>query len=330
MESWRTQLKVDPVPSLLASDNAAICYFVRRDLLGEEETPVETLWHLPEVESILKKQLGNGAWKYPGGSKEHLRSHEDYDQIETFRALGLLVEKYGLTRRHQAASRAADYLFSHQTPEGDFRGICGNQYSPYYSAAIMELLIKAGYESDPRIEEGFRWLLALRQSDGGWALPLRTVGKKFDEKTLKADPIQPHRAKPSSHLITGMVLRAFAAHREYRRSGEAHTAGKLLLSRFFAADTYPDRRAPSFWTTFSYPFWFTDLLSALDSLSLLGFTINDAMIKQALDWFIARQGANGLWRLSLLRMTREQDRDAWISLAICRVMKRCYLGRLLI
>jgi hypothetical protein len=37
MESWRTQLKVDPIPSLLASDNEAICYFVRRDLLGEEE-----------------------------------------------------------------------------------------------------------------------------------------------------------------------------------------------------------------------------------------------------------------------------------------------------
>lgn len=111
---------------------------------------------------------------------------------------------------------------------------------------------------------------------------------------------------------------------QYRRSSEAHTAGELLASRFFAADTYPDRRAPSFWTTFSYPFWFTDLLSALDSLALLGFTSDDARIKQALDWFVARQGANGLWGLSLLRMTREQDCDAWISLAICRVMKRFY------
>jgi Squalene-hopene cyclase C-terminal domain len=324
MESWRTQLKVDPIPSLLASDNEAICYFVRRDLLGGEETAVETLWQMPEVESILKRQLGNGAWKYPGGGKEHLRSQEDYDQLETFRALGLLVEKYSLTKRHQTIRRAADYLCSHQTSEGDFRGIYGNQYSPNYSAAIMELLIKAKYESDPRIEAGFRWLLALRQSDGGWALPLRTVGKKFDQKTLLAEPIQPDRAKPSSHLITGMVLRAFAAHYEYRKSGEAHTACKLLLSRFFAADTYSDRRAPSFWTTFSYPFWFTDLLSALDSLSLLGFTRNDAMIKQALDCFVAWQEANGLWRLSLLRMTHEKDRDAWISLAICRVLKRFY------
>ncbi len=324
MESWRTHLKVDPVPALLASGNAAICYFTRRDLLGEEETAVDTLWQMPGVERILKRQLDYGAWKYPGGGKEWLRSLEDYDQLETFRILGQLVEMYGLTSRHQAIKRAADFLFSHQTPEGDVRGIYGNQYSPNYSAAMMELLIKARYESDPRIEQAFHWMLALRQRDSGWALPLRTVGKHFDHKTLQAEPIQPDRTKPSSHLITGIVLRAFAAHREYRKASEAHTAGEFLASRLFAADTYPDRRAPNYWTKFSFPFWFTDLLSALDSLSLLGFTRDDARISKALEWFVARQKDDGLWELSPLRMAREQDRDAWISLAICRVLKRFY------
>jgi len=60
------------------------------------------------------------------------------------------------------------------------------------------------------------------------------------------------------------------------------TRGVLLASRLFAADTYPDRRAPGYWTTFSYPFWFTDLLSALDSLSRLGFSSADGRIQQAL------------------------------------------------
>lgn len=324
MNNWRATLKVDPLSALLASGNAAIGYFTRRDLLGQEECPVETLWHLPEVERLFSRQLANGAWKYSGGEKQRVRSLEDYNQLETFRALGHLVEKYGLTRQHPAIQRAAEYLFSKQTAEGDFRGILGNQYTPYYSAAIMELLIKAGYENDPRIETGFRWLLAVRQRDGGWALPLRTVGKHFDQETLQADPIQPVAARPSSHLITGMVLRAFAAHREYRRSSEAHVAGEFLASRLFAADGYPDRRAPSFWTAFSYPFWFTDLLSALDSLSLLGFVRSDARIARALDWFVTRQEADGQWRLSLLRMTGERDRDAWISLAICRALKRLF------
>lgn len=96
----------------------------------------------------------------------------------------------------------------------------------------------------------------------------------------------------------------------------------MLASRLFAADTYPDRCAPAFWTKFSYPFWFTDLLSALDSLSQLGFSSADERIQQALDWFVARQEDDGLWRLSLVRMTRERDRDAWISLAICSVLRR--------
>jgi hypothetical protein len=124
---------------------------------------------------------------------------------------------------------------------------------PNYSAAILELLVKAGYENDPRIEAGFCWLLVLWQRDGGWALSLWTVEKAFDQQTLQADPIQPDPAKPSSHLITDVVLRTFAAHSAYRRSCEAQTAGAFLASRLFAADTYPDRRAPSYWTTFSSP-----------------------------------------------------------------------------
>lgn len=253
-----------------------------------------------------------------------MRSSEDYDQLETYRILGELVEKYGLNRDHPAIQSAADYLFSHQSEEGDFRGIYGNQYTPNYSAAIMELLIKAGYGSDSRIEKGFHWLRSNRQQDGGWAIPLRTVGRKFDPKTLHVEPIHQDRSKPFSHLVTGVVLRAFAAHPDHRTSSEARASGRLLAPRFFEADKYPDRRAPSFWTTFSYPFWFTDLLSSLDSLSLIGADKNDVQIRRALGWFLARQQQSGLWKLPLLRMTREEDRDSWISLVTCRVFKRLY------
>ncbi len=100
----------------------------------------------------------------------------------------------------------------------------------------------------------------------------------------------------------------------------------LILDAKSLAGIGQDRRAPNYWTRFSFPFWFTDLLSALDSLSLLGFTRDDARVSKALEWFVACQQDYGLWELSLLRMTREQDRDAWISLAICRVLKRFYDG----
>ncbi len=194
------------------------------------------------------------------------------------------------------------------------------RYSPNYSAAILELLIKAGYARDDRIAQGFHWLLHIRQRDGGWAIPLRTVGAKLDSLMMKDDPVQPDRSKPFSHLVTGVVVRAFAAHEQRRPSSAAMKAGTLLASRFFRRDVYPDRSAAVFWTRFSYPFWFTDLLSSLDSLSRLGFDPQDAEIKQALAWFVAKQRSSGVWELKMVRGA-DKARTLWLSLAICCVIR---------
>jgi hypothetical protein len=233
------------------------------------------------------------------------------------------VEKYGMDKRHPAMERAAKYIFCRQTEEGDFRGIYGTQYTPNYSAAIMELLIKAGYGADSRIEKGFQWLLSVRQNDGGWAIPLRTAAIKFNAGIMKADTLKPNKAKPFSHLVTGVVLRAFAVHDKHRTDREAKVAGELLASRFFKKDVYPDRQSVDFWLKFSYPFWFTDLLSSLDSLSMMGFNVNNPRIAEALGWFIKRQQEDGTWKLTLLR-NRDKDLSFWLSLAICRVFKRFY------
>ncbi len=326
MKGWRKQLRFDPLPQLLSSENKALLYFVRRDLLGEEVGPLETLWQLPYVVKILGKQQEDGSWRYPSG-KEHIRSDRNYNQYETYKILRQLVEKYGLTGRHPAIRKAADFLFTCQTEEGDFRGIYQNQYTPNYTSAIMELLIKAGYEKDPRIEKGFIWLLSIRQSDGGWTIPFRTIGAKDSGTLLQAFknpvPIKPDKSKPFSHCVTGVVLRAFAAHPKYRKTKEAGVAGELLKSRFFQPDRYPDRRAASFWTKIIYPFGYTDILSSLDSLSLLGFSKDDSEIEKALDWLIIRQEENGLWKYSYAG-AQDKEIHLWVSTAVCRVFKRFY------
>lgn len=278
MDDWRRQPSVDPLPRLLASENEALQYFVRRDLLEEDVGPVEPLWELPGARKILKKQREAGSWKYPGSKKE-IRSQRGYDKVQTYKMLIELVEKYGFTRTHPAIQSAAGFLFTFQTEEGDFRGIYRNQYSPNYSAAIMEILIKAGYHDEPRIHKGFDWLLSMRQDDGGWAVPMRTGLQKGSSTINNAfwlsDPVQPDRAKPFSHWCTGVVLRAFAAHEEFRKAPEPRRAGDLLKSRFFQRDKYTDRQAAYFWEKIRFPFWWTDILSALDSLSWLGFPRED-------------------------------------------------------
>jgi Squalene-hopene cyclase C-terminal domain/Prenyltransferase and squalene oxidase repeat len=322
MNSWQKELKVDPVPSLLSLENEAIKYFTMRDLLDKGVESIEILWKLPVAKKILKKQQNDGSWKYTGG-KKHIRSQKNYNQLETYRILGELVEKYGFNREHESIQKAAEFLFQFQTEEGDFRGIYGNQYATTYSPTIMELLIKTGYQDDSHIEKGFRWLLSMRQEDGGWIVPIRTSSKTLKQALNESDPIQPDRSKPFSHLVTGMVLRAFAAHPKYRKSDEAKKAGELLISRFFKNDKYPDRQGKNFWERVSFPFWFTDIISALDSLYFLGFNRNNPQIKGALNFLRYKQNENGNFNLKIIR-GRDKDLPYWICLAVCRLFKRYY------
>jgi hypothetical protein len=122
-------------------------------------------------------------------------------------------------------------------------------------------------------------------------------------------------------LVTGVVLRAFAAHSKWRKSKEARVAGELLASQLLKRDRYPDRADVSYWTKFTFPFWFTDLLSALDSLSLLGFTAEHPQIRKGLDWLVSRQRPDGLWDVERLKHSSD---TLSIALAICRVFRRFF------
>ncbi len=148
METWLDALNTSPLPVLLNAQDKALDYFVRRDLLRETAAPPETLWHLPEADRLIKKQQANGSWKYAGKTDT---PRQNYSLLETYRRLRLLVEQYALTRAHPALPKAAAYVFSCQTDEGDIRGILGNQTMPYYHGAILELLIKAGFVDAPQI-----------------------------------------------------------------------------------------------------------------------------------------------------------------------------------
>jgi hypothetical protein len=112
--AWGKWLKIDPLPHLASSENPAIVFFTMRDLLGRDAGPISALWALPAARKIVAKQNPDGSWRYPGG-KPHVRSAENYDQIETFRQVGILVEEFGFSRGHPAIELAAESLFSFQT-----------------------------------------------------------------------------------------------------------------------------------------------------------------------------------------------------------------------
>jgi hypothetical protein len=312
----------------MGSDDEALRYFARRDLLDEKVGPAHSLWELPQVLRILRKQQGDGSWPRSGKPKH---AAINYRLIETWRYFRILVDQYGMTKGHPQCEKAAEYLFSCQTRSGDIRGMLADQYATYYSGAILALLIRAGYEGDPRVARGLRWLLSMRQEDGGWTIPILT--RYLDRATLyrvtseHADPIEPDRTEPFSHHWTGMVLRAFAAHPRYRALPEVHHAAELLKSRFFQPDSYGSYRAVKHWLRFEYPFWWNNLVSALDTLSELGDSASDPAISEALRWLVQHQERSGMWNANYAapnarESARSRGIKPWITLAICRIFRR--------
>jgi hypothetical protein len=157
---------------------------------------------------------------------------------------------------------------------------------------------------------------------------------EYDRKTwlkltsTEMEPVLPDRKQPFSHNWTDMVLRAFAAHPDYRHAPEAVTAGRLLKTSFFQKDTYTSYQSARYWTRFA--FWWPNLLTSLESLAWLGFTGNDADIKKGLNWFVDNQQPDGLWLLdndktSPVMNRKYQEEKCWLGLAICRMLKKFFL-----
>jgi hypothetical protein len=329
---WQGSLRHDAVSALLDSADLAVAFYARRDLQGESGLSIQTLWEMPEPRRLLRRQRDDGSWAGPKRKASgYPTSHADL--LATFKQVRLLVERYEFTREVHEIASAAEYLFGCQTPAGDLRGFVANQYATYYTGYVLSLLIRAGYEDDVRVDRGMRWLLGMRQDDGGWSIPILT--RRFDGDTMRRltseyhDPVEPDRTQPFSHNWTDMVLRAFAAHPGYRFSREARRAGELLASRFFQPDRYSSHQAARYWTRFVH--WWPNLLTSLESLSALGFDAKHPDMRRAVEWFIEHQGDDGLWHLDYGDTARSssprvENERLWLTLRICRMLKHLLDG----
>jgi hypothetical protein len=310
---------------LLAKGNLPILYWLKKDIL---EVPVDreykNLQKYGDRIRILTAQKSNGGWckkKYEG----HPRWENTYYIVETLQNL-FRLHNYGCAIEDEGIQKAVNFIFSTQTKEGDFRGAYLNEYAPTYHSLTLEILCHYGLDKDKRIQKGFRWIIRNRQDDGGWVIPYRTIPKEELRKRynfeaqLKLNPVKSDKSQPFSHLVTGMVLRAFAESSTWGKSKEARKAGELLLSRFFKEDKYDDRREAIFWEEMTYHFWATDILSSLDSLSKIGFNAENKKIQQSLEWLLKKRNSKGYWESNYRKAALEDH--LWVTFAVLRIFKR--------
>jgi len=284
---WRARLARDPVPVLLREGTPALVARVRRDLIDDEEAPgPDEVVTYAEVKAFLRKQEPGGAFP-PRPPEKGMGSQKFARAVATLRALERMAD-FGLGRAHPAVEKAAELLLASQTSDGDIGDLAlgetpearAKTVALHFEGWALAALCRAGYDTDERVARGFRFLLSSRQADGGWAW-----------RGVRTDSA----ARPSSHLVTGMVLRAFAASASRRTSREAKRAAELLATRFLQPDRYPDRKAATYWEQLSEPRFFTDVLDALDAVTAVGLGKENSGVRTAEAYIRGRQNPDGLW-----------------------------------
>jgi hypothetical protein len=325
---WRARLGRDPIPILLREGSPALVARVRRALIDDEEAPGPAeIAAYPEVKTFLRKQEKSGA--FPIKAAERTLGSDKFAQaLATLRALERLTE-LGLDISLPAVETAAERLLASQAKDGgitdltlgETREARGKMVALHFHGWALAVLCRAGLDTDPRVEKGFNFLLAGRQADGGWAW-----------RGVRTDSA----ARPSSHLITGMALRSFAASASRRTSREARRAAELLATRFLQPDRYPDRKAASYWEQITEPRLYTDVLDALDSATAVGLGKENSGVRTAEAYLRGRQQPDGLWypgapvktdasdKASAVAKETDKEREAarWLTVRVLVVLRR--------
>jgi len=317
MTGWRARLAQDPIPKLLREGTPSVVARVRRDLIDDDEAPtVADIWAYKEVQAFAKKMAKTGS--LPAKAAEKAMGPAKFaNAVAAIKAIDKLAE-YGVRAdegpKDTALHKAADFLLASQAEDGGIGDLTlgetpedvGKMPAIHFQGWALSALCRSGFDDDPRVEKGFAFLLANRQNDGGWAWR----GVRTDSP-----------ARPSSHLITGMVLRAFATSKKRKTSREARRAAELLATRFLQPDRYPDRKDPKFWEDISEPRTFIDVADALDSVTSVGLGKENSGVRTAEAYLRGRQAEDGFWYPGpsgkvVVADLNEEEREAAVSLTL--------------
>lgn len=293
-------------------ENPSLRYWTLTDLLGRpaEEPEVQAaraaIPSYPPVAELLAAQKRDGYWVK---RDYYLPKHAG-----TFWTLSVLGD-LGLSVENEHVRRGCEFMFTFQRENGALcrrrrvagRGVVwSDQPGPCTHARSVRFLIQFGYAGDPRTRAATDWLLAAQREDGTWDChPTRRYGCL--------------RATLDVLRVAALDAEA-AAHPAVRRGAEV-VCDMLMaprMSRYHVGIP---------WTTLEYPYFGYSVISALDALARLGYTLEHLKIAEAMDYLLSRQLPDGTW--SLDQSPRRPPFDVgepgrpnkWLTLDALRVIK---------
>ena len=278
----------DPIPWLLEPENPFVRYWTLTDILDRPTNDPEVqaartaIPTYPPVAELLAAQKRDGYWV-----KRDYYLPKPYG---TFWVLSVLADlgltaKPGLAAENEHVRRGCEFMFTFQRESGAFcrrrriqgRGtVWDDQPGPCTHARIVRFLIQFGYADDPRTQAGVDWLLATPRDDGMW-----DCGHARRYGCLRAT---------LDVLRVAALAPEIAAHPTITRAA-AIVCDLLMEPRM---DRY---HVSDLWTILEYPYFGYGVISALDTLARLGYTLEQPKIAMAMEYLLSRQLPDGTWPL---------------------------------
>jgi hypothetical protein len=309
--AWKAQLKADPLPWLLEPENPSVRYWTLVDILDWPADDPEVCAAQAEIAArspaagLLAAQKQDGYWV-----KRDYYLPKNYG---TFWVLSILAD-LGLTARNEHVRRGCEFMFTYQREHGGFcrrrrirgRGIVwDDQPSPCTHARIVRFLIQFGYTDDPRTRASVDWLLMTQRDDGMWHCRAGRHGcLRATLDVLRVAVLAPETAARSA------IARA--------ASSVCDLLMEPRMGRYHVGDM---------WRVLEYPHVGYGVISALDALARLGYTLEQPQVATALEYLLSRQLPNGTWPLDQSAPSPPFDvgqpgkPNKWLTLDTVRVIK---------
>jgi hypothetical protein len=270
--------RVDPTPAvewLLGSNEPAIRYLTRRDVLGEDVEPdPEALLAGRKIRALLSGQGSDGGFgghPYKKWTGAHWR-------------LVSLVE-LGVPALNPQALAAAETVLAWLTGTRRLRSIEVIDGLARRCASLegngLAACSRLGMADDPRVERLARLLVEWQWPDGGWNCDRKASGRRssFHESLIPAWGLHEYSRATGATWAADAAHRAadlFLGHRLFRslRTGD-------VINKQWLALHYP-------------PYWHYDVLQALLVLGRLE-RLDDERANEALDLLVELRRPDGRW-----------------------------------
>lgn len=313
MLSWTKQLNANPLPWLLAADDAALRYRVLVDLLDRPASDPEVqaaraaVPASPVVAAILAAQQPEGHWAEAKNTYRPKYTATHWQLI--------LLAEFGLEGGHPAARRGLQQMAGAIASIGADDAIAQHDVLWCYTGNTLRFLSRFGLGAGEAAVRAAGQMLALTQTEPGW-----TCGHSDGQtclwgaiKALRGLAAMPPTARPAgaAQAMGDAAECLLAFDYEGQRGGGVTENG-------WESD----------WLKFGFPsFYESDLLEALDALAEAGYA-HEPAYSRLLELVLAKADAEGRWTLENSfngRMHADVETKGqpsrWLTLRALRVLR---------